>query len=160
MMFKQRTHSTRHGGFSLIELMITLTIVGILVGMAYASYSNSVRKSRRTEARAAVLDAAGREERLYSTLNAYSNSPIQLGYSTTAGSFGGGLSVGSGYYLLTVTNVAAAAAGTPATYTVTVTATGTQTSDSACASFSVDQQGNQTATNSGGGDNSTVCWTK
>jgi type IV pilus assembly protein PilE len=128
--------------------------------MAYASYSNSVRKSRRTEARAAVLDAAGREERLFSTLNQYSSSPTQLGYSASATSFGSGLAVGSGYYLLTVTNVAAATAGTPATYTVTATATGTQTADAACASFSVDQQGNQTAANSGGGDNTIVCWTK
>ena len=38
------------GGFSLIELMIVITAVGVLLAFAYPSYMDSVRKSRRVDA--------------------------------------------------------------------------------------------------------------
>ncbi|AVS93976.1 prepilin-type cleavage/methylation domain-containing protein [Paracidovorax avenae] len=55
-----------HKGFTLIELMITVAIVGILASIAYPSYREYVAKSRRAEARAVLLAAQQWMERFYS----------------------------------------------------------------------------------------------
>ena len=70
----QRTaqRPSRTTGFTLIELMVTVLIVSVLVAIAVPSYIDKVRKSRRTDAKTALLDLAGREERFYNTNNTYS----------------------------------------------------------------------------------------
>lgn len=56
--------SPRHTrGVTLIELMIAMAIVAILVGVAYPSYMDSVRKGRRADAQAVMLEAAQFMER-------------------------------------------------------------------------------------------------
>src|ERR1700736_1151973 len=85
-------------GFTLIELMVTVAIVGILATVATASYQRQILKSRRTDARSALLDLAGREEKLFSITNAYSATPSDLGYG--AGTWP--ISIGSGYYNVSV----------------------------------------------------------
>ena len=54
-------------GMTLIELMIVVVIVSILASIAVPSYIQQVRKSRRVQAKTALLDLAGREERYFST---------------------------------------------------------------------------------------------
>src|ERR1700688_3873454 len=100
----------RSVGFTLIELMVTVAIVSILATVAVTSYSSQVLKSRRTEAKSALLDLAGREERLFSTTNAYSNLEAFLGYAA-AGSAAvmTNMPFGNNYYTLTA---AVPAAGT------------------------------------------------
>ena len=51
----------KEGGFTLIELMITVAIVGILAAVAYPSYMNYVKKGLRRAAQAQMLDIANRE---------------------------------------------------------------------------------------------------
>ncbi len=102
-------------GFTLIELMIVVAIVAILGTVAISGYINSVRKSRRTEARTALLDLASREERFMSTNSAYSNTPSDLGYS-------GCSAADSGQRLLPDLRSAvltAATSAAPATFTLT-----------------------------------------
>ena len=53
-------------GFTLMELMIVVAIVGILSAIAIPSYQESVRKSRRAEARAQLLEVAQYMQRFYS----------------------------------------------------------------------------------------------
>lgn len=148
-MLSRRNSPGRQAGFTLIELMVTLVIAAILLSIAIPSYQQQIRKSRRTDARNAVLDLAAREERYLSTANVYSTLPSDLGYT---GAWP--IAVGSGYYNVTVGNVnppnAAAVPPTVATFTVTATAVGTQLKDTACRTFSVDQFGQQSSTNSGG----------
>lgn len=64
---RQRTQS----GFTLIELMITVAIVGILASLAYPAYTDSVRKGKRAEARAAVMNLLQQQERYLTQMNTY-----------------------------------------------------------------------------------------
>jgi type IV pilus assembly protein PilE len=141
----------RSPGFSLIELMVVVAIAAILVSVAVASYQSQVQKSRRTEARSALLDLATREERFFSTNNLYSTLPADMGYASFT-------PVGSGYYNVTVAITAANPATVPPTqagYTITATSTGIQVADTSCVSFTVDQTGTQTST---GSAPAATCW--
>jgi len=58
-------------GFTLIEVMIVVAIIGILASIAYPSYVDSVRKGRRAEARAALTELMQQEERFMTQNNSY-----------------------------------------------------------------------------------------
>jgi len=141
-------------GFTLIELMVTIAIVAILATVAVSAYTSQVQKSRRTEARTALLDLASREERYSSTNNTYTNSPANLGYTGAAFP----ITVGSGYYQVSVCVASgvtapncAGANATGSVFLLTATAIGTQAKDAACATLTVDSTGTQGGTN-------TTCW--
>jgi type IV pilus assembly protein PilE len=150
---------TRVSGFTLVELMIVVVIATILLSIAVPSYMTQMRQSRRTEAKTALLDLAGREESYFSTNgSAYTNAAANLGYA------GFGVPIGSGYYQLTVCVPAAAncTAGLampnpPAapSYTIVATPVGSQVNDAQCTAFAVDSTGQQFATGPGG---TATCW--
>ncbi|MGD7033769.1 type IV pilin protein [Methylotuvimicrobium buryatense] len=58
-------------GFTLIELMIAVAVVGILAGIAYPSYQDSIRKSRRADAKGALMGLANAMERHFTETNSY-----------------------------------------------------------------------------------------
>lgn len=155
--------SRRPAGFTLVELMVVVAIATILFALAFPSYMSYIRQSRRTEAKTAVLDLAGREERFFSTNGAlYTSAPGSLGYT----GLGSGTPIGSGYYYLTVCVPANANCtpglgmpNPPATPSYTVVArpvaTQTQAGDAQCTAFAVDSTGQQFATGTGG---TAYCW--
>ncbi len=69
-----QTHHRSIRGFTLIELMITVAVVGILAAIAYPSYTQQIAKGRRAECRSGLYQAMQQQERYYSQFNAYSTA--------------------------------------------------------------------------------------
>lgn len=69
----------KNKGFSLIELMIVVAILGILAAVALPSYSSYVIRSKRTECRAAIMQVMQQQERYFTQQNvylAYASTPL------------------------------------------------------------------------------------
>ena len=71
--------SGRHGGFTMIELLVVLVIISILAAIAYPSYKDSVYKSRRSGAKAALMDLAARQEQYFNNNKTYADTLLKLG---------------------------------------------------------------------------------
>jgi type IV pilus assembly protein PilE len=71
----------RSSGFTLIELMVAVAIVGILAGIAYPSYMDHVRKGNRAAAQAFMMEAAGAQQRYLMNNRSYASDLATLGYS-------------------------------------------------------------------------------
>ena len=136
-----------HKGFSLVELMTVVAIPAILLAIVVPSYQSHVRKARRVDAKAMLLDIAGRQERYYSVQNAYTNSAIALNYPSAFP-----MSVPNSSQANYTINVTSA---TPTAFIVQAVPTGDQASDG-CGTFIINQLGAQTT--SGGTIPANQCW--
>lgn len=116
-------------GFTLIELMIAVAIVGILAAVAIPSYMSQTRKNRRADAFSAITAIEQAEERWRANNTSYTSA------LTTASPNGLGLSSTStgGYYTLAVS----ATSGTGYTVTATAVSGKSQASDTGCTTLEV-----------------------
>lgn len=78
----------RINGFTLIELMIAVAIVGILAAVALPSYRNYIVKSNRQGAQSELLDLASIQEKIYLNSSAYSMNLTTAYNGTSAGGLG------------------------------------------------------------------------
>lgn len=134
----------RRRGFTLIEVMIVCAIVAILAAIALPSYLSSIQKSRRTDAKSALIGAAGQMERYFTERNTYATATL----GTSAGAVYPSASL-NGYYTLSI------ASQTATTYTLNAVPALQQVGDP-CGTFTYTDQGIKNVT--GGTMASTDCW--
>lgn len=119
-------------GFTLIELLIAVAIAGILAAIAYPSYQEQVRQTRRAEVAGVLLENAQWLERHFTRQGAYDNGAVSLVMQSPAS--------GSAVYRIT------SALGAN-TYTLTATAVaGSIMEGDPCAIYSINQVGQRTPT--------------
>lgn len=137
--------SKAQNGFTLIEMMIVVAIIGILAAIAYPSYQEYVLRGYRSEGMALLNDAAARQERYYSQTNTYvtADGDIEkLGLSATSL---------SDRYELSVSNPNESGG-----YLLTAAPKGAQTADSKCGNFMLNARGVRSVSASGASPND--CW--
>ncbi len=113
-------------GFTMIELMITVAVIGILVAVGLPSYSNAVRKSNRSEAQSALMNIATRQQQMLVDTRKYVATVEELKVLVP--------DKVSSHYSVTIT----LGTGTVPSFLATATPLGSQTKDS-CGTLTVDQ---------------------
>ncbi len=68
-------------GYSLIEVLVVVAVVGVLAAIAYPSYHSQVIKTRRTEAQSLLLDIAARQEAFYTDNKTFTVDMTDLGFA-------------------------------------------------------------------------------
>ncbi|WP_295802713.1 type IV pilin protein [uncultured Microbulbifer sp.] len=139
------TKMQKQKGFTLIEVMIVVAIIGIISAIAYPSYMESVRKSNRADGKAALNDVAQRLQRCFTAYSSYTHANCGVGQTLD----GGSVSSGEGMYTVT-----GAVAATTFTLTAAPVAGTTQAGDSKCGSLTLTQAGVKGAS----GPQGTECW--
>lgn len=128
-------------GFTLIEMMIAVAIVGIIAAIALPSYQASVRKSNRAEAKTELTDVAQRLQRCYTLYASFNHARCGVyGIVNTATGY---VTRGGQYYKITI---GVAASGNPPATTYRLTAEAIkapQTADTAdgCDKLTLDHTG-------------------
>ena len=138
-----------HRGFTLIEVMIVVAIVGILSAIALPSYTEYIRRGHRAEARAALLQGAQWMERAATATGTY---PLTASFPTTL------TTMQSGRYTVAVASPPASAAS-GAAFTLTATPAGGQVGDK-CGSYTLTHSGVRGAASAASGALVTECWNK
>lgn len=139
----------RYAGYTLLELLVVLSIATTLAVLGLSGYDRSIAAAHRAEARAALLALASAQERHY------------LDHSRYAARLGGGdddealafdPETASGWYAVSIL------AGDRAEFRAEARAQGTQRRDHGCAVFVLESSGRREARDADGADATARCW--
>ena len=132
----QSKSMTRYLGFSFIELLITVAIIGILAGVAYPSYTDYVMRSNRSEAQRELMRFANLQEQVFVDSRSYASDMKGLGSNTV------GFRTASKNYVIS---------HTATTYTLKAIAKNGQLNDTGCTGLKINHLGVKTPA---------ACWEK
>lgn len=125
-----RCRPTRENGFTLIELMIVVGVIGILAAIAYPAYQNYVLRGHRADAQAEMMALSQAMERCYTLSNRYDPTPACIGTVPV-----------SNRYIFAVTTPSATE------YEIRATAQGAQAADTECTPMTITESGDITPAN-------------
>lgn len=136
----------RTAGFSLLELLIALAVIGLITAIALPTYQESTLRSGRADGKSALMQVAAAQERYYSANNTYSTNAAPFANPPEAT-----IDSPDGKYEI---SVSACSGGTIANcFVATATPQGSQTND-VCTSLTIDSTGVRGAT----GAPAEECW--
>jgi prepilin-type N-terminal cleavage/methylation domain-containing protein len=138
----------KQGGFTLLELMIVVAVIGILAMIAYPSYSDYVRRGKIAEATSTLMNVRSGMERFFLDNRTYAGSDAAANLPCDVATMG----AGKKYFTFACSNLG--------TSTYTVTASGVAAQGMTNFVYTIDQQNTRTTTITGTpGWNATVnCW--
>jgi len=145
----------RTGGLALLKFLAACAFILILVVAVMPIANTHLIKSRRSEAKVALIDLARREQLVHALHGMYSSDPIALGYSGTGdGLFPMALAYsGSSHYTLSML------VDSGQRFTAVALPTGGQRGDGACFAYQIDQSGTHANINAHGGRlTDATCW--
>jgi type IV pilus assembly protein PilE len=135
-------------GFTLIELMLSITIVAILASIMLPAYQGQVRKSQRSIGRAVLLEVLARQEQFFIFNKHYADKLVLLGYTTdpvTIGSDGEEVAKSSTRKIYVISLQNALPDGVPQRYGLTATPQLSQARDLLCGALMISSRGTKSA---------------
>lgn len=138
----------RQQGYTMLELLMVIAILGILAAIAIPSYQDSTRRANRADAQITLSRLSTLQERYYFRTNQYAGdfSDLLSGLADNTTS----ITSDEGYYTVALT-------ATNSSWSMTATATGSQVNDTDCNKLTLTNLGRKTSLDSDGGA-TTECW--